>query len=107
MAALNEPHGSITQAGLAEVRRLCAELARSEEHELMRSGSLRDDPFGSLARAAEAAVAIAIEAGASLEIPAGAIGAVDVVAVIELVKNSYDAFASNAWIRFLAEGTAA
>jgi signal transduction histidine kinase len=29
----------------------------------------------------------------------------DVVAVIELVKNSYDAFASNAWIRFLAEGT--
>ncbi|MFN8123651.1 MAG: hypothetical protein U0237_14605 [Thermoleophilia bacterium] len=33
----------------------------------MRSGSLRDDPFGSLARAAEAAVAIAIEAGASLD----------------------------------------
>jgi hypothetical protein len=24
----------------------------------------------------------------------------DVVAVIELVKNSYDAFASNVWIRF-------
>lgn len=27
----------------------------------------------------------------------------DVVAVIELVKNSYDAFASNAWIRFLID----
>ncbi len=24
----------------------------------------------------------------------------DVVAVIELVKNSYDAFANNVWIRF-------
>ena len=24
----------------------------------------------------------------------------DVVAVIELVKNSYDAFADNAWVRF-------
>ena len=27
----------------------------------------------------------------------------DVVAVIELVKNSYDAFASNTWIRFLSD----
>lgn len=67
MAALNEHNSSITQAGLAEVRRLAAELARSEESELMRSGSLRDDPFASLAGAAEAAVSIAIEAGASLE----------------------------------------
>lgn len=69
MATHDELHhsGSITQAGLAEVRRLCSELSRSEEHELMRVGSLRDDPFASLATSAEAAVAIAIEAGASLE----------------------------------------
>ncbi|MCC6831237.1 MAG: hypothetical protein IT200_07810 [Thermoleophilia bacterium] len=69
MAAPDESHptGSVTGAGLAQVQRLCADLARSEENELMRSGSLREDPCRSLAGAAESAVAIAIEAGATLD----------------------------------------
>ncbi len=63
-----DPHANaVTQAGLAEARRLSAELARSEEDHLMRTGSLHDDPFAQLASAAEAAAAMALEAGATVD----------------------------------------
>lgn len=63
-----DPHANtVTQAGLAEARRLSAELARSEEEHLMRTGSLHDDPFAQLASAAEAAAAMALEAGATVD----------------------------------------